>query len=902
VANPLTGDFDAVVQLSMPTLNRLLASMHQNHGNDAGLPTLPHRTEVSLPWNGDKPFGGSLAGIKGRAGVQIGAPTVALIANEPRAVNMSCWIRARYYPDPQTASLPEFIHGRIVARYEVKPITLSILFGASFILATASSEDANITFTDSGLNSADKEKVTGLIRDFLRTKGTAVLGLPPHISSGAVDFRGLIDGQGRQAVALPITLTDAAPGAGNLGRVFLEGGDFAIAISKEAILTLIQPYIEYFNKTPQPDFSFTRLGFHPTYKLSMTATVDWPNGGALTLDISGTAKTSHKISVKVNVFGYSVGVDVIKVFPDVDFGVRQSFTFHLNSSNQSISIEPSGKPNVYQLDLYNAVGAYYPPTKAEVETELTNRFVLGRDDALDVMNDKIDPPLAEQREQVRKLLRRIDDMAEITLASVPPDNDGLLLTGKINLSFRKDPHVDFSQLGDGSGYTAFDSWVPGGRIRHFHWTWWRAEDYDPLELSIPVHQTSPPLLVDRYVLQEQNLPGILLPSPAGGVGQTVEYAVLDPEAINHLHGDPQTGEWIPAEGQLCLEIGIEYVDHETGEVLGFGAAKGVLNPGIACHYRTALGNILLLLGGGWIPVERGIPLRIEPGWIDPLNTIVFQPVCQSQSVANLCEAGSELLLQALRQAERPDAPIMVVFALPMSGRGPSPALAARVRELRQKFPRRMGVAFVDRDAGQLSGLKLPTDDSRPGLRLLDPAGRLVWRHDGVADVTTIAAALHEHLVAGPPLRGLPGGLPQATVRPGKPPPDFTFEVGPGERIALRHLRGRRLAVIFVSKGNAAFEAVLNRLSADAAEIDEPRMVVIVQDGESSGTAATQRDLSFDWVAVADPKGVIARSYGITSRPTAVLVDWDGRVTTVKAMSTAIATSRQPSAGHGAGRA
>src|SRR5262249_4893597 len=174
---------------------------------------------------------------------------------------------------------------------------------------------SKITFTDSGLNSADNQKVTSLIRDFLRTKGTAALGLPPGIPSSAVDFRGLIDGQGRQAVALPITLSDAAPGAGNLGRVSLEGSDFAIAVSKEAILTLIQPYVEDLNKAPQPDFSFTRLGFTPTYKLSMTAKVDWPNGGALTLDISGTAKTSHHISLKVTVFGYSVGVDILKRFP-----------------------------------------------------------------------------------------------------------------------------------------------------------------------------------------------------------------------------------------------------------------------------------------------------------------------------------------------------------------------------------------------------------------------------------------------------------------------------------------------------------------------------------------------------------------------------------------------------------
>jgi peroxiredoxin len=161
----------------------------------------------------------------------------------------------------------------------------------------------------------------------------------------------------------------------------------------------------------------------------------------------------------------------------------------------------------------------------------------------------------------------------------------------------------------------------------------------------------------------------------------------------------------------------------------------------------------------------------------------------------------------------------------------------------------------------------------------------------------IAAALRQHLVAGLRPRG---GL-QARVRPGNRAPDFTFEAAPNHRIALHHLRGRRLAVLFVSERNAAVEAVLQRLSAHADETDEPRMVIVVQDGEPSGTAAAPRALSFDWVVVPDREGAIARSYGITIRPTAVLVDWDGRVSTVKAMSTTIVTPRPASAGRVAER-
>jgi hypothetical protein len=105
-----------------------------------------------------------------------------------------------------------------------------------------------------------------------------------------------------------------------------------------------------------------------------------------------------------------------------------------------------------------------------------------------------------------------------------------------------------------------------------------------------------------------------------------------------------------------------------------------------------------------------------------------------------------------------------------------------------------------------------------------------------------------------------------------------------------------------AEGNAALEAVLRRLSAYTGAADEPRMVfIVVQDGGPGGAAAAPRDLSFDWIAVPDPQRAIARSYGISIRPTAVLVDWGGRVSTVQTISAAMATSRRASASRGAQR-
>jgi len=97
--NPLTGDFEAVVQVSGSTVNHLLATMHANAGNEQGLPTLPHRAFVRI---GDDALGGAIDGVRGATRAQIAAPTVELIGGSQGQFTLECWIRARYVPDPDT--------------------------------------------------------------------------------------------------------------------------------------------------------------------------------------------------------------------------------------------------------------------------------------------------------------------------------------------------------------------------------------------------------------------------------------------------------------------------------------------------------------------------------------------------------------------------------------------------------------------------------------------------------------------------------------------------------------------------------------------------------------------------------------------------------------------------------
>jgi hypothetical protein len=116
MSNPLTGDFDAVFQVSGATVNRLLASMHQNAFTNRDLPSFPHTVQIRI---GDDR---ALDGVRGFTQVQLGCPRIELIHGATDRFILVVDVRARYRPDPGTEPLPEFIHGTVRAEYRIRDI------------------------------------------------------------------------------------------------------------------------------------------------------------------------------------------------------------------------------------------------------------------------------------------------------------------------------------------------------------------------------------------------------------------------------------------------------------------------------------------------------------------------------------------------------------------------------------------------------------------------------------------------------------------------------------------------------------------------------------------------------------------------------------------------------------
>lgn len=167
MSNYLTGDFDAVVEVRLGTINRILAALHQNGASKDVSPSFPHSfamrvgdvlTFTKLPAVAFQvsaaPSGGgskkvdwasassqSLPGVakvmqrtldelkkrlvprpatlRGTARVQVSAPTITFPPGSTSEVFAELDARVHYVADPGTLVAPEPIHGLVRAAFSI---------------------------------------------------------------------------------------------------------------------------------------------------------------------------------------------------------------------------------------------------------------------------------------------------------------------------------------------------------------------------------------------------------------------------------------------------------------------------------------------------------------------------------------------------------------------------------------------------------------------------------------------------------------------------------------------------------------------------------------------------------------------------------------------------------------
>lgn len=847
--NPLTGDFDALIQVSEGTVNRLLASLHQHEPGGSEAPSLPHKAVIRI--DDDPVFGGAPAGVRGVAYVQVGVPMVSVVPGVTQA-DVSMWVRSWYRPDPGTTVLPEFVHAKVTVRVGV---VFEHTPGGLAARVTLPEDDSAVVLTEHGLLPADAGLVATVVRWFIRNRLDAALPLGDALPDGVGAPLTVIDAQGRRAIALPVSLTGGTP-TGKAGDVFLDSSDFAIGVSAGFILSLLQPALDAV-KSLQATFTIEVLGQGvATYTLKINAAnAFWQPDGRIRIAVDGKATTGAVWAPNVS-FAVSEDFKIVVHFPALSDGFV-------------VSVEPVGGISVSA----DAGGPFAGMAESAAKDKAKEQFARARDQALAQLQPLINE-IAARTQLLRKVFSRFDPQATVEYQKYAPGPDGLVIRGRVGVSPRKTPRIEFTELGHGSGYTAFNTWVPGGRVKRYTWYWWRSDYPTSAVFGGPEVRTK--ILHDRFVLQEPDLP--LLPwaatppssSPSPGTG---------PVTPDFPPGTEVQKPAPPVWAQVCLFVHGEYVDPVSGSPVGI-TEEAWLSPHLACTFA-----------GPEIPLHS-VDISKVIWLIDPeppsdyspiLHVDLWSPREQPSSLpVLLLQTGSDpateltLLHDALRSPGEQPMRLVVI----LSGRSEGPTR----RELAETAARigrdRTGVTILFADGNRAASGDRPLA-GRPQAQLLGADGRVLWQSDDRLSARTLAAALREHADA---LAARPSGLRllRASVRPGERAPDFAIETASGARMRFRRLRGRPVRIVFAPPEPEVFSQVLARTmprSTDAGAV----LTVVVLDDRRDLDAAT-RVFGAGSLFVPDRDRAIARAYGIRARPTIVHVDYDGRVSAVQIVS------------------
>ena len=850
MANPLTGDFAAVLQISGRTINRLMASLHQNAGIKPGLPSNPHSISLRV---GDKR---SIAGVRGWVDAQLGPPRIELLHGVSDRFNLEVDVRARVLPDPGTTPVPEFVHGLVKAQYRLQPIGpecrgwknkagnyvwFRVVRDTVSFVGTAA-DDANPLVAAPAI--VDEAEVNALITRQIAALLAGRFMPAPHKVSNRFRpaFMRSLSTVAGSVVAAPVAFDDEEPvgDVTSLETPFVENSDFAVAISADTFIKAIEPYLaelrtisrSYRTVVRTPDIWGVQVKVatinHTARITSASATWEAFGGdtaqikvgiaGELTSDSflgpSATVTVDLRIAVSFDAFGERINLERVKA--DVAVQVRALF----------------------------------------VTQEVVDKIAKAIKDAVEARTDHIPSvPLGAGSNEMVTQLQTFDDLASARFQYGVFTADGAVLHGSIGLSPRRRPLVAFHVKSNEDGFSAYESWVPGGRIDRFTWSWrWAGpRPGDSATRS------------DRFILRRPR----------------VKRGKWGAALFGGAAGEPLPG--IDGFGVLCLEIHGTYVHPVTGALISFSSGKRCKRYGfdLALVRPEGTGRLFEKL---WPEIEREGPVG-EMGLLD----VSTQPGARGRANTLILYGGERLhedlvatLRRALEMTHREGAGLSVLV-LVQDG-----TLEKKGRELLHEIDHlseqvEAPVHAVE-DVGGSWSARLAFRAGMPGWRLVAPTGALVWKHDGDAPAEVMARALETHLRPSP--RPRPTLIEPATragdfispvmLRPDAltvvedpcPPSPFEAVGHPGASLTFVHIRA--------GSSKNALDAIHRR--NDALGNSAPPAVVVV-DG-SAEAAKSLAKAHPDIVVLPDPEGIIARRFGIRVWPTSMILDSDGSVAAV----------------------
>jgi hypothetical protein len=735
MANPLTGDFEAALQIAIRQINGIFGTLHQNGAiKDAALQT-PHSTTGRIgdfrrgppdggvnafeDWviqfqragpgrglrdiqaqliagappgaarmltdafealsaigqNGHPPPPPPPGVVRGLAKLQAASATITVAQGSSSEITVNAGIRAQYYPDTGTTDLPAPIHGDVHAAYEVRRIQTG---SGAKLLISPSSQDAKIQFTaapGSGLSAFDENALAVQVRKVLREDMVLLpVDLPPNFPFTV--FKGL-----GSAIALPFQLSGAgAPASGvqPLTQSFIGSSGFAVAVSKDYVIGQLNAVIDEILAAINSISRTITVSFGIFGSVSVTIRLRVTSGPTLTF-MSGGIEISGEVAVDTNV-------------PLINGSLKfkQMIRLMLDTPSQTITPLRFGDPDVQEP------------------------WFIPHDTAVDIVRTQIDSALVAGTPSVRRVftdasstfskgLDTFDPSALISYTGIEITPDGVIVRGEISSVARRAPVVDIAETHRSTAFTAFESWMPAGRIDRFIWSWVEHSRFNLWEG------------VERSFTDEHRF---IFPKPAGA-------AQL---------------------GQICLRI--------EGTQTFLSGQEISVAAGTTCHLPEPVFE--MDVPSWWQPVA--LPIW-RPGLTD---TSVLRSAIAAHVGVQVDAPGKEPLsrnvlvyfpnwdsdkplasLNAALPKVRNSSALMVIVVLPAG------AFDASRRNVESKIgssgEHQALMQFTEDD--EAGWTRMFAVAKRPSAYLINARREFVWKHEGEPDPAELAAALNQHLVA-----------------------------------------------------------------------------------------------------------------------------------------------------------
>jgi peroxiredoxin len=883
MANKLTGSYDAVAQISRRQLNGLLASLHQNGASDqpplrlghngvlrigdpkpttpelvrlrfrnwirnfqsaggaANLDDLRARLAVNAPPGAAKMIEEEFSKLekgrpgrqpskkpRGRVKLQLSSPTIILADGATSEATLLTDVRAHYDPDSgagEIAAADHPLHGEVRAAFE-----LSVLSSASGrkLSVRPSSKDSKIEFiaaSGTGLTGAEVSRISGEVRDIVREKFTPQpVDLPPDFPVS--EFK-VIGSGANQVVALPIRVSDSPLPTGriqNLDENFADSSGFAFAASKEYIEDLLKPPL--FDEVSKAVRNFKReitpievTVFGIPLKQTIKFTLQLKSGPSLEWE-SGKIKLSAHLKL------------VVRPGPDVSFRFTQKFKLALNASTQQVTLEADGNPSVNTNLPFNFLHEAFE-----------NAIKGARDNALSGgVNDAVSGVFAGARQKLIGGLKVFDESASATFTAVKITKDGLIVRGEIGSGPRQAPVVQFNEIDEGRAFSALTTWIPGGKIDRYIWSWVGHSGKGPAKLFSGSHKSS--IETHRFIFPKPagmdplGSVGLRIEgTQTGADGLTVPIAAESPPQLRDAFGTivESPAWWEPIMTPIWLE-------------------------------ETKPDAKLKDLIAGHVPLQSDRPRGRELTH----NTLVYFPDWRADEPL-------ESVARAMAAMRRRNVSLVLIVVLPADALDSRRSdLEVRLRPVSSRFAGRLMVT-VDQEGGWSRAFAVA---GRPSAHLVDARRQFAWSSSGDIEPAAMAAALDKHLLAAPAPR-------THALRPKVSgccgchgAPDIIVEDERGERFALHRMRGRNVILNFFQSWSAPCIRELQRLQALQEKRSKgggPYVVAFHGGNDEKALADLRKRHGLTFPLVQDRDQAIARQYGITCWPTTIAINPDGSI-------------------------